>query len=84
MVVFGHDHRPSDLSFKGRRFLSPGSLGCHDKAEGRALVLGEMANGDVDVEPVTVRYDDAALLADFERRAVPEREFIRRTFVTRP
>ena len=51
VVVFGHDHRPFDLSFKGRRFLSPGSLGCHDKAEDRGLVLAEMANGDVDVEP---------------------------------
>lgn len=84
LVVFGHDHRPFDLSFRGRRFLSPGSLGCHDRAEARALVLAAMPNGEVDVERVVVPYDDTALLNDFEYRKVPEREFIRRTFITRP
>lgn len=84
LVVFGHDHRPHDLVSHGRRFLSPGSLGCHDRAEARALVLAEAPDGDVEVERLVVAYDDAALLADFERRGVPERDFIRRAFITRP
>jgi len=84
LVVFGHDHRPFDLASGGRRFLSPGSLGCHDRAEARAFVLGEAPGGDVDVEWVVVPYDDTELLADFERRSVPERGAILRTFITRP
>ena len=83
IVVFGHDHRPRDLSFEARRFLNPGSLGCHDRPEARALTLTETSNGDVEIEQLVVAYDDRSLLADFELRQVPERAFIRRTFITR-
>lgn len=84
VVVFGHDHRPYDLSFGGRRFLNPGSLGCHDRPEARALVLAPAGAGNVEVSRLAIPYDDAALLADFDRRRVPEREFIRQAFVRRP
>jgi putative phosphoesterase len=84
LVVFGHDHRPFDLSFQDRRFLSPGSCGCHDRAEARTLVLSAGTSGVAEVQTLAVPYDDAALFADFGRRGVPERDFIRRTFITRP
>jgi hypothetical protein len=54
VVVFSHDYRPCDLCFKGRRFLSPGSLGCHDRAEARALILAESRTAGIDVSRVTV------------------------------
>lgn len=83
IVVFGHDHRPFDVAYGGRRFLSPGSLGCHDRPEARALVLTGTPAGRVSVEKIQVPYEDDDLLADFDRRQVPERDFIRRTFITR-
>jgi putative phosphoesterase len=82
LVVFGHDHRLYDLEVRGRRFLDAGSLGCHDRAEARALVL-TTAGGDVEVDQLAVPYDDTELLADFERREVPARDFIRRAFIQR-
>jgi predicted phosphodiesterase len=82
VVVFGHDHRARDVRDGRRRFVAPGSLGCHDRAEARAVVLLAEEDG-VAVRKVAVPYDDAAFLADFERRDVPERDFIRRTFVLR-
>jgi predicted phosphodiesterase len=83
IVVFGHDHRPFDITHAGRRFISPGSLGCHDRAEARALVLSATSTGNVAVEKISAPYDDRDLLADFDRREVPDRDFIRRTFITR-
>lgn len=83
IVVFGHDHRPFDIEYGGRRFLSPGSLGCHDRPEARALVLSATPTGSVAVDKVSVPYDDSELLADFDQRHVPARDFIRRTFITR-
>jgi len=83
IVVFGHDHRPFDVAYGGRRYLSPGSLGCHDRPEARALVLTTTPTGGITVDKVVVAYDDLELLADFDRRDVPDRDFIRRTFITR-
>jgi len=82
VIVFGHDHQECDLTVEGRRFLNPGSVGCHEKAEARALVI-ESVDGTVRVEKITVPYDDTALLEDFENRQVPERDFILRTFIRR-
>jgi predicted phosphodiesterase len=83
VLVFGDDHRPLALCFKRRLFLNPGSLGCYDRAEARALILTKSRNAGIDVSRVTVPYDDSGLIADFERRTVPAREFIRRTLITR-
>ena len=82
VVVFGHDHHECDVTVAGRRFLNPGSVGCHDKAEARALIIAS-ADDALSVEKVTVPYDDTAVLMDFEDRQVPEREFILRTFIRR-
>jgi putative phosphoesterase len=83
VVVFGHDHRPFDIAYHGRRYLSPGSLGCHDRPEARALVLTATPTGGIAVDKIVVGYEDLELLPDFERRQVPDRDFIRRTFITR-
>jgi predicted phosphodiesterase len=84
VVVFGHDHRAFDLSSGGRRLVSPGSLGCNDSAQARALLLTVVADGGVEMEQVVAGYGDADLLADFDRRGGPDRGFIRRTFLPRP
>jgi putative phosphoesterase len=82
-VVFGHDHVVADCKAGGRRFLNPGSLGFHDRAEARALVLSADASGGIAAEPVAVGYDEAGFLADFDRRRVPDAAFIRREFLRR-
>lgn len=83
VVMFGHDHRSYDLMFEERRFINPGSVGCHNRSEARAVVLTETPSGNVAVENLSVPYDDGELFVDFERRAVPAREFILREFMTR-
>ena len=83
VVVFGHDHRPHDLVLNGRRFLNPGSVGCHDRPEARALIL-EPVNGRVEASKVAVPYDDSVLMRGFTTRAVPDRDLILRTFMRRP
>ncbi len=81
-VVFGHVHREYDLTDGGRRFLNPGSVGCHDQAQARALVLTPVSSA-VSVAKLAVRYDDAELLRAFEERQVPWRDFILRRFIRR-
>ena len=80
VVVFGHVHREYDLTDGARRFLNPGSVGCHDQPEARALVLTP-ASSAVSVAKVAVKYEDAELLRAFEERQVPWRDFILRTFI---
>lgn len=79
IVCYGHHHPFSDRASRTCRFINPGSLGCHDRAEARFTIL------DCDDERLAVRhrsvpYDDATLARDFERREVPERSFIDRAF----
>lgn len=77
VVCFGHDHRP--LNLVGRaHYVNPGSLGCHPTFA-RFVTLG-IADGVCRVEHHAVPYDAAAVFAAFERRRVPDREFILRTF----
>jgi len=78
LIFYGHDHRASDL--KGRaRYVNPGSLGCYSQAIARYCVV-DFHRGQYRVEHRGAPYDDAELLKTFERRGVPEREFIYRTF----
>jgi hypothetical protein len=82
VVIFGHEHRECDLQASGRRFLNPGSVGCHDRAEARALVLTP-ADGSIDVARLAVPYDDTRLLQAFDERQVPWRDVILRRFIRR-
>ena len=82
VVVFGHVHHEYDLTDGARRFLNPGSVGCHEQPEARALVLTP-ASSAVSVATLAVRYEDAELLRAFEERQVPWRDFILRTFIRR-
>lgn len=82
VVVFGHDHQAHDLASGGRRFLSPGSVGCHDAAEARAMILTAVGP-TLEATTLAVPYDDSDLMRAFEDRQVPEREFILRTFIRR-
>ncbi len=78
LVFYGHDHAASDV--RGReRYVNPGSLGCCERAVARYCVV-DLDAGGYTLSQCAVPYDDAPLRAAFERRGVPEREFICRTF----
>ena len=78
LIFYGHDHRKSDV--EGRvRYVNTGSLGCYSQAIARYCVV-EFHRGQYRVEHRGVPYNDAELLRAFERRSVPDRKFIYRTF----
>jgi predicted phosphodiesterase len=80
LVVFGHDHRPHDLRIDGRRFLDPGSVGCHDRPVARALVL-ERARAGVTVSRLEIAYDASSVVRDLREREVPDGDLIGRSFM---
>lgn len=78
IVFYGHHHPYSDLVGKSR-YINPGSLGCHTEPVARFAVL-ECREKRYQLEVRGVPYDDGALFRAFEKRDVPEREFICRAF----
>jgi len=78
IVFYGHDHLASDLQGKAR-YINPGSLGCQKTATASYCLL-MIHNGTLSVEQREIAYDDEALFAAFEKRAVPDREFIYKAF----
>lgn len=79
LLFFGHDHTFYDVQGR-RRYVNPGSLGCHDRPLARYSVA-HMASGQYEIAHRAVPYDDAPLYAAFEEREVPERAFIYRSFL---
>jgi hypothetical protein len=82
LIFYGHHHPFSDLQGRAR-YINPGSLGCYTKAEAR-YTLVTLQHGHCYIEHRSIPYDDAALFEAFQTRNVPEREFICRTFLSRP
>lgn len=80
-VLFGHDHRRWDAGTRPR-LVSPGALGCSATPHARYAVV-ELSDAGCEVHLRAVPYDAAELLAEFDARHVPERDFIRRTFMPR-
>ncbi|HYH79757.1 MAG TPA: metallophosphoesterase [Longimicrobium sp.] len=83
LVFFGHDHRQWDVG-SAPRLVSPGSVGCSEVAEARYAVVELAGDGGCEVRFGAVPYDAAGLMAEFDVRGVPERDFIRGTFMPRP
>ncbi len=82
LVLYGHSHRASDIQGQARYF-SPGSLGCFSEAMAQFAVLEVRSDGTYELSRHAVPYDDTGLLAEFERRGVPERDFIIRELLWR-
>ncbi|MGH2531491.1 MAG: metallophosphoesterase family protein [Thermomicrobiales bacterium] len=77
VICFGHDHRPCDVIGRAR-YVNPGSLGCHPAVTCFATLT--VTAGACQVEHHAAPYDVTPVLRAFERRQVPERAFIVRTF----
>jgi predicted phosphodiesterase len=75
IVGFGHHHPVCNL--RGRKhYVNPGSLGCAPTAVARYALLEATGNG-YRLEQRAIPYDDAELFREFDRREVPERDFLR-------
>ena len=78
ILFYGHHHPNSDMVSKAR-YVNPGSLGCHHEPVARFAVL-ECRKKRYELEVRGISYDDSALFREFEKRKVPEREFLIRAF----
>jgi putative phosphoesterase len=80
-LFYGHNHEPADLQGTTTRYINPGSLGCAPEPVARIafLVLHEYEQWKLTTS--IIRYDPTELLVEFDRRGVPERDFIRRVFM---
>ncbi len=78
LTFYGHNHSYSDIQGRSR-YLNPGSLGCASRPIARYLMV-EFLQGGYRVEHRAVPYEDCELREAFEKRRVPERAFICRTF----
>jgi predicted phosphodiesterase len=82
IVCYDHHHPFSDMMGQ-RRYVNPGSLGCHSRPLARYALLESGKDGTYMLEHHAVPCDHAPLLAEMERRQVPERELICRVFLPR-
>ena len=78
VLFFGHYHHPVDENGR-RRYINPGSLGLNREAVARYCLV-DLEDGDYTVDYGAVYYEDSELSEFFEKRKVPEREFINRFF----
>ena len=78
ILFYGHQHSAADVPGKAR-YVNPGSMGCHREPLARFVVF-ECEKGKYELKKYAVPYDDTALLREFEKRKVPERDFILRVF----
>jgi putative phosphoesterase len=78
LLFYGHDHTASDQ--QGRlRYINPGSAGCYTRAVAR-YILVNFSKGSFNLEYHQVPYEDTDLYREFEKRQVPERDFIYQVF----
>ena len=80
VLLYGHHHLASDVRGVWRRYVNPGSLGCSERAVARAVLVD---TDTLDVQEVARPHSVAQTPADMDRREVPAREFIKRTFLPR-
>lgn len=78
IIFYGHNHHPSDI--KGTaRYINPGSLGCNKDPVARFVIL-ECSQDEYKIEHFHVPYDKEKVFNEFERKKVPQKEFIMKNF----
>jgi predicted phosphodiesterase len=78
VICYGHTHVAWDVSGRAR-YVNPGSLGCCAEALARFVIL-DCRKGSYALRKCAVPYDDGPLYEAFERRQVPERQFLYQAF----
>jgi hypothetical protein len=64
------------------RYVNLGSVGCYDRPEVRIDIL-DIAPDEISLEKLSVPYNDNGLMEEYDKRRVPARDFITKTFITR-
>lgn len=83
LVFFGHDHRAWNVHGATTRYVNPGAIGCSAEPVARFALVEVKQGGAYTLTLHAEPYDPAPLFEALERRAVPARDFIRRTFLPR-
>lgn len=78
IVLFGHTHSLIDF-YGAKRYINPGSVGCHKKNYARFSVV-EFSKSSINVHHYQEYYDKDTLMKQFAIRNVPERDLITRVF----
>jgi predicted phosphodiesterase len=81
IIFYGHNHVSSDITGMCR-YVNLGSAGCFSKAEVRIGIL-KISDDELNLEKLSVPYDDDGFMEEFEIREVPAREFIKKNFISR-
>ncbi len=74
-VFFGHKHEPCDIRGK-RTYVDVGSVGCHEYAEARAVVITATEDGRWGYERVSAPYDRRSVLKDMINSGLPDAQYI--------
>jgi putative phosphoesterase len=78
VICFGHTHKITDVRGKAH-YLNPGAAGCMPTATAPYLII-EVWDGKYTLHPHSIAYADEALMAEFDRQQIPDRDEIRRIF----
>lgn len=78
-ITFGHHHIVHYFHTSEKWWLNPGSLGCHVKAEARYALVHITEEGLI-CNLHAVPYDRDSWLTLYERKNVPDRDFILKVF----
>ncbi len=78
-ITFGHHHPVHYFHTLDNWWLNPGSLGCHVKAEARYALI-HITNEGIIVNVHAVPYDRGKWLAQYEKKKVPDRDYILKVF----
>lgn len=81
LVFFGHDHRAWNVHGTSTRYVNPGALGCCVEPVARFALVEVKQGGAYSLTLHGEPYDPAPLFEALERKHVPARDFIRRTFL---
>lgn len=78
IIFYGHHHPFSDIKGRGR-YINPGSLGCSHDSLARFTIL-EISKDQYSVQHKVVTYSKDSIFDEFEKKEVPERDFISKIF----
>lgn len=78
VIFFGHTHVICDMEH-GRRYINPGSVGCHEEDSADFTVV-EFESHDIAVRHYQIPYCKIKLMQELDERKIPDGDFIKKTF----
>jgi len=75
IVLLGHSHKQLYISWEGKKFINPGTLGVTNEPKISFCIM-EIDNDNVNLNFKNIAYDPSELKEDYEQRKVAGREFL--------